>query len=125
STRDVSGVMERCRAFQLWMPEHAFFCSSTAALLFGVPLPRRLEHSPVIHVAVPSPHHPPEGRGVVGHRLTVSGDYLRSWCGLRVSSPDQLWCQLGSQLSLPDLVAAGDFLIRRRLPLTTHADRKS
>lgn len=114
-------MLERCQAFQLWMPDNAFFCSSTAALLVGVPLPRRLEQSPLVHVAVPAPHHPPAGKGVVGHRFTVSGDYLRSWCGLRISSPDQLWCQLAPVLSLPDLVAAGDFLIRRDMPLTTHA----
>lgn len=103
------------------MPRHAFFCSVTAALLFGVPLPRRMEESAVVHVGVPSAKHPPRGRGVLGHRLTVSGDYLRSWCGLRVAAPEQVWCQLGSLLSVSDLVAAGDYLIRRDLPLTTHA----
>jgi len=102
------------------MPGHAFFCSVTAALLFGVPLPRHLEESTVVHVGVPAAKHPPRGRGVVGHRLTVSNDDIATWCGLRVAAPEQVWCQLGALLSLPDLVAAGDFLIRRRFPLTTH-----
>ena len=120
SANPVTTILDRCRAYEQRMPQHAFFCSITAALLFGVPLPRRLEEFPVVHVGVSSAHHPPRGRGVVGHRLSVSGDYQSAWCGLRVASPEQVWCQLGALLSVPDLVAAGDFLIRRDLPMTTH-----
>jgi very-short-patch-repair endonuclease len=107
------------------MSPHAFFCSVTAALLFGVPLPRHLEGSDVVHVGVLSAHHPPRGRGVVGHRLSMSRDDLRTWCGLRVASPDQTWCQLSAVLGLRDLVAAGDFLIRRDRPLTSHASLRA
>jgi very-short-patch-repair endonuclease len=120
SSADSATILDRCRAYEQRMPQHAFFCSVTAALLFGVPLPHRLEQSPVVHVGVPRAKHPPRGRGVLGHRLSVSSDDVRSWCGLRVAAPEQVWCQLGELLSLPDLVAAGDFLIRRDLPLTTH-----
>lgn len=102
------------------MPPHAFFCSVTAAQLFGVPLPRRLENAVVTHVGVPVSKHPPRGSGVLGHRYTVAADSLTSWCGLRVAAPEQVWCQLGVLLSVPDLVAAGDYLIRRDQPLTTH-----
>lgn len=119
SANDEASVLGRARAYQQWMPPHAFFCSVTAALILRVPLPRHLEESRVVHVAVPAPHHPPESRGVVGHRLTVAGDHLRIWEGLRISSPEQTWCELGSLLSVPDLVAAGDFLIHRDLPFTT------
>lgn len=101
------------------MPTHAFFCSVTAALLMGVPLPRHLEESPLLHVAVPAPRHPPETKGIIGHRLTVVGDHVRPWRGLRVSSPERTWCDLGTALSVPDLVAAGDHLIRRGFQLTT------
>ena len=101
------------------MPSHAFFCSVTAAIIMGVPLPRHLEQSGLLHVAVPAPCHPPESRGVIGHRLSVTGEYLREWRGLRISSPEQTWCQLGALLSVPDLVAAGDHLIRRDFQLTT------
>lgn len=120
SAEDSVTILDRCRAYEQRMPQHAFFCSVTAALLFGVPLPRRFEPSSVVHVGVPRAKHPPRGRGVLGHRLSVSSDDVLSWCGLRVAAPDQVWCQLGELLSVPDLVAAGDFLIRRDLPLTTH-----
>lgn len=101
------------------MPSHAFFCSVTAALLMDVPLPRHLEESKLLHVAVPAPHHPPESKGVIGHRLTLRGEYLRQWRGLRISSPERTWCDLGAVLAVPDLVAAGDHLIRRNFQLTT------
>ena len=116
-----SSIVERCRAFQEWMPPHSFFCSVTAAVIMRVPLPLRLEESRLLHVAVPWPRHPPEGRGVVGHRLQLAGDYMRIWDGLRISSPELLWCELGSTLSVPALVAVGDFLIHWRLPITTVA----
>lgn len=112
-------LLDRCRAYQEWMPEHAFFCSVTAALLMGAPLPRRLERDPRLHVAVPAPAHPPEGRGVVGHRVTLAADDVGRWCGLRVSSPERVWCELASVLTLPDLVAVGDYLIHHRQPFTT------
>jgi very-short-patch-repair endonuclease len=124
SATPATTALERCRAYEQRMPEHAFFCSVTAAQLFGIPLPRHLEESVVVHVGVPSAKHPPRGRGVVGHRLSLSGTQARNWCGLRVAEPEQVWCQLGALLSVPDLVAAGDFLIRRNLPLTTHARLK-
>lgn len=35
------------------------------------------------------------------------------------SAPERTWCDLASELSGPDLVAAGDYLIHHELPLTT------
>lgn len=35
-----------------------------------------------------------------------------------MSSPERVWCELAAVLTLPDLVAAGDFLIHHRRPLT-------
>lgn len=119
SANGAASILDRCKTFQEWMPPHAFFCSVTAALIMRVPLPLHLEESRLLHVAVPAPQHPPESKGVVGHRLSVTGDYLRAWGGLRISSPEQVWCELGSVLSLADLIAAGDFLIHRQLPFTT------
>jgi very-short-patch-repair endonuclease len=39
--------------------------------------------------------------------------------GLRVASAEMAWCQLSSDLSLSELVVAGDRLLRRGDPLTT------
>lgn len=117
----VTTIREHCVAFQLRMPADAFFCSATAALLMGFPLPARLENSPLLHVAVPAPRRALSASGIIGHKLQVRRDQLRMLGGLRICSPELVWCQLASILSLPDLVAAGDYLIHHRSPRTTRA----
>lgn len=119
SRADAATIVDRCRAFAERMPPHAFFCSVTAAVIMRVPLPRELEMRGKLHVGVPFPRHPPEVAGIIGHRLRREGRHTRSWNGLRVSEPELLWCELSTELSLRDLVAAGDHLIHWRLPATT------
>lgn len=119
TTTDAENIADLCRAYAVRMPDHAFFCSVTAAAIMGVPLRQTLEQPGPLHVAVAAPHHPPEVAGVVGHRLTRSGFYTRDWHGLRLSTPELAWCESAVELSLPDLVAAGDYLIHWRLPITT------
>lgn len=72
-------IEELAWAYQQMMPDHAFFCGVTAA----VPRPIR--------------------RGIVGHALQVGSDDMRLWHGLRVSTPERHWCDLGAVLSVPDL----------------------
>jgi very-short-patch-repair endonuclease len=115
----LTSILELCRAYQQRIPEHAFFCGPTAAAVMRVPLPVHYEQTALLHVAVPVPHRAPSGRGIVGHTVTVTGDAVRRWNGIQLSSPERVWCELGAILNLPDLVAAGDFLIHWRLPLTT------
>lgn len=103
-------------AYQQKMPPHAYFCGITAAVLLGVPLPSRYERSLLLHVAVPPPHRAPTGRGIRGHTLSVAPEDVGMWRGLRICSPDLIWCQLGPLLAVVDLVAAGDYLL--------HAGRK-
>jgi very-short-patch-repair endonuclease len=101
------------------MPSDAFFCSVTAALLMGVPLPSRLETSDLVHVAVPAPRRALVAAGVKGYKLQVDGSHVRMLGGLRACSAELVWCQLATVLSLPDLVAAGDYFIQRRSPRTS------
>ena len=114
-----STVESLCRAFQTRMPPHAFFCSVTAAALMGVPLPLEYEQSRRLHVSVSAPHRALTARGIVGSKRDVRDGDIRDWRGLPISAPEQLWCELAALLSLPDLVAAGDYLIHWRLPATT------
>ncbi|MEX1078175.1 MAG: DUF559 domain-containing protein [Homoserinimonas sp.] len=51
----------------------------------------------------------------------MRAESLRMLGGLRACSPELVWCQLATILSLPDLVAAGDYLIHWRQPRTTRA----
>jgi very-short-patch-repair endonuclease len=101
------------------MPAGGFFNSLTAAQLLGVPLPHRAENVAPIHVAVVAPHRGLAARGVVGHKVQLMGGDTWTVGGLQVASPERTWCELGSLLTVPELVAAGDFLIRWRSPLCT------
>jgi very-short-patch-repair endonuclease len=108
-----------CDALQRKLPDDAWFCGATAAVIMGIPLPTKLEQSLALHVAVTPPHRTPRGRGVRGHTFTVDVNDVRLWHGIRISSPERVWCELASTLDLPDLVAAGDYLIQHRLPSTS------
>ena len=110
------------RAYQERMPAHAFFSSITTARLVGVPLPWRHEKDTELHVAVPAPHRCPVGKGIVGHTIVAADVEVRLLRGLRVSSYERTWFDLGAVLDVPDLIAATDFLIRRDSPLTTSRD---
>jgi very-short-patch-repair endonuclease len=53
--------------------------------------------------------------------LQVSNGQLRSWGDLRITGPEQTWCDLAPLLSLTELIAAGDYLVHRENPLTSRA----
>lgn len=106
-------------ALQAKLPAAAYFSGVTAALVMGVPLPRTLEESTLLHVSVPAPGTPPRGRGVIGHSVTKLPTDVRLWKGIRISTPPRAWCELSNVLTMPDLVAAGDYLVYVRAPLTT------
>ena len=108
-----------CTALALRLPERAFFCGVTAARIFGVPLPRALDRDPAVHVGVPRGVRAPAGRGVTGHTFAIAESELQQWAGIRVTEPARLWCDLATTLRVPDLVAAGDYLIHWQMPFTT------
>ncbi|HWU45840.1 MAG TPA: hypothetical protein VN133_03670 [Humibacter sp.] len=114
-------ALDRCTAFMLRMPQDAVYSHVTAAQVYGMPLPRRHEDGP-LHVGTPGNRRPVRAVGVIGHRLQLrQGDCARVR-RLPVTSPERTWLDLGALLSLRDLVAAGDQLVRRAAPLTTIAD---
>lgn len=117
-------VLARCLAYAVQALPDAYFSHLTAAELWGVPLPLGLVSplglaSQKIDVSVQWPCRAPEGRAVRGHAVRFRETDIADVAGLRVSSPARLWCELGSHLSLEDLVAAGDFIIRRANPLAS------
>ncbi|MFO7691158.1 MAG: hypothetical protein R6W83_11515 [Cryobacterium sp.] len=114
-------LRDRCRAFQQRMPPNAFFSHVTAALIYGMPLPWHLETDPRIHVTVLAPDRAVRVQGVVGHAVQECAG-VRSVAGLPVLEPVATWIQLAGMLQLPDLVAAGDHLLREEFGLATHAD---
>jgi very-short-patch-repair endonuclease len=104
------------------MVHYGFFCSVTAARIMGVPLPSEVETAGVLHVGVPAPHRAPRSAGIVGHKLAVTSTDIRMWHGLPITSPARTWRDLAALLSLPDLVAVGDFLLHKPLPLAARSE---
>ena len=78
------------------------FSHTTAAELYGVPLPAGLPED--IHVSVPDPGRAPSIRGFIGHKLRKWD--TREVRGLPVTTPEQTWIDLASLLSEPKLVEA-------------------
>ncbi|TXN28508.1 hypothetical protein [Lacisediminihabitans profunda] len=111
---DLASILGLCRAYEPRLGPGEVFSHSTAAAIFGVPLPESIEVAP-LHVSSRGSVSRPRSRAVVGHRLTV-GDFAM-FGGLSVTDPATTWCHLAAFLSREDLVAAGDFLASgRRLP---------
>ncbi len=110
---------EQCRALLSRMPHGTFVSHTTAALLHRMPLPWHLERSTDLHLSVPSPHRAPHATGIRGHRLTLGPGELDVRESVPVTSVERTWCDLATVLHFYDLVAAGDFLIHRRAPLTS------
>jgi G:T-mismatch repair DNA endonuclease (very short patch repair protein) len=110
-------LLERCAAYVPVAPDGFRFSHVTAAVLYGMPLPSRLERRPELHVAVrrgaPAPRH----RGVVGHR--ISDTRLATPRGFPCVTPELAWLQLAAMLTLDELVVAGDHLVRRKRPSST------
>lgn len=117
-----SDAEDRARAFQRRAPRNTYFCSVTAAQLYGLPLPIRLERTAVLHVGVPAPARAPRVENVTGHKFQIDEEDIRDWKGLRVTVPERTWCDLATVLSVPDLVAVGDYLIHWELPLASHQE---
>jgi very-short-patch-repair endonuclease len=119
--RHVLSLEERCRAYMARMPESAFFCSVTAAALWGIPLPTWALRRTDIDVAVISPARALRGTGIVGHKVQPMGDDVHELRGMPLSSPVRTWLELAAPMSLPELVAAGDHLVHWRAPTVSQA----
>jgi hypothetical protein len=90
-----------------------------AALLLGLPVPTRLERLRPVHVGVRAPARGMEARDIVGLCLRLEPDDLVDRGALRLTGPTRTWLDLAAVLTLEELVAVGDHLIRWRSPLVT------
>lgn len=109
-------LVDRCRGYLPVAPPIFAFSHSTAAALYRMPLPQRLAGAP-LDVCVPITAQPPRRRGVAGHRADTAIRYLG---GLPIVAPEVAWRQLAPLLSLDELVVVGDFLVRRKRPLSRY-----
>lgn len=115
-------LRELCLALSSRVPPSAFICGLTAAKLYEMPLPWRLETSIDVHVAVPAPATAPVGRGIRGHSYRVVDREIAMVDGLRVSTPERAWCELSVLLSLDELIAAGDHIIHKKHGVSNYPD---
>lgn len=84
---------------------------STAALLWGIPLPPWLAGSFEVHISKDASQNPPWRAGVAGHHSRFRSGEVVELHGVAVTSPLRTWLDLAALLPLEDLVAAGDFLV--------------
>lgn len=83
---------------------------TTALLLWGAPLPRRIEQEQRIHVSSVGPSRPRTSH-TVPHRLEPERTPTRRLGKLLLTAPATSWVLSAPLLGLDDLVAAGDFLV--------------
>lgn len=106
------------------LPDHAFLCGPSAAVLLGLPLPaslgRAAKESPTI--GVPSGCNRIRRPGVTGRSLAVEPSDIVEVEGLRCSSPLRTWAELAELLDVGSLTAISDRLLACRDPLATRAD---
>ena len=110
--------LARCRAYVPVAPGDFRFGLVTAARLYRIPLPPELQRRDSLDVVVASSRFPPRMKGVTGHR-TLELPAPHSVDGLPVMPPELVWLGLARVLTLDELIVAGDFLVRRKSPLST------
>jgi len=103
-------------------PDGAFLSHSTAALVWGAPLPWNLESDHRVHIGVRAPAARLHSNGVVGHGIRLEPFDVTQWGGLPVTSPARTWFDLATVLRLDDLVAVGDYLINRAAPFVDRVE---
>lgn len=110
------------RAGALAVATGAVVSHLSAAILWGFPLPLGLENLDVIHLTCLPGQRAVRRKGVAGHQQALEPGEITSGRLLKCTSPLRTWFDLASMLGLDDLVIAGDFLFRRRNPLSTLAE---
>ena len=109
-------LRQLCRAYLAVAPADARFSHVTATRLYGMPVPERLVST---DVSVVTARVPPRRRGIVAHRAQAGRTVMVA--GLPAVPPEVAWIQLAAELTIEELIVAGDFLVRRKRPLCTMA----
>ncbi|MET3951546.1 hypothetical protein [Arthrobacter sp. UYEF36] len=115
TTQDTS--LERLRA--LTAVTGAVVSHLSAAVLWGFPLPIAVANHAVVHLTSDPARRAVRYKDVVGHQQSLKPDEIVAGVWVSCTSPLRTWFDLACLLGLDDLVNAGDFLLRRRNPLTT------
>jgi len=117
SREEPQTVAERTAAFAHRLPDRGFYSHTTAAALWGLPLPGNVD--PRLHVSYPNGCRAPRTVGVIGHHLVMRPDEIVELDGLRLTSPARTWCDLAGVIGFESLIAAADRAVWHRDPLTS------
>jgi very-short-patch-repair endonuclease len=102
---------ELARALAPRLRDDQVFSHSTAAMLLGVPLPRRLERDHRLHVTTIGTDQALRVRGSVGHRAKAGTVRVVHSRGVALTHPADTFTALASVLSVDELIVAGDALV--------------
>jgi hypothetical protein len=111
------GLLERVRA--LTIVTGAVVSHTSAAVLWGFPLPPAIERRIAVHLTTQPGQRAVRRKDVVGHQQVLAPEDITVGRRVACTSPLRTWLDLAGILSTDELVVAGDFLVRRRNPLTT------
>jgi hypothetical protein len=113
---DAQSLATRCAALLNVLPPGTVIAGISAAQLHGLWLPE-LPRRPVEVIVPCAPALPREVAAstrpeIRARRRTLHPGEVVHRDGLAATSPARTWCDLGEVLSMPDLVAAGDCVLR-------------
>lgn len=106
-------ILRRVAQYAERMAPGEFFIRSTAALIWGAPVPFLRDELP--HVAVLAPGRAVRSAGVHAHEAQphLTRVVLHAELGVNVASPASTWASIAAELRHPyDIVAVGDHLVR-------------
>ena len=106
-------LLAACRARLKPLAAEAVISHVTAARLHAVPLPPSLARVSIVHVSVPAGARAPAGKNTAGHQVTLRTTDFDSRHGVACTTPERTFCDLAAMLTLAQLVAVGDNLLRR------------
>lgn len=101
----------RAAAAIMKVSENAYASHQTAAQLWGIPVP----DDGLVHVTAAKMTGRTRCRGILTHQPLTATARTLVCDGIRVSSPEQVFCELAAAgLGLVDLVVAGDAMLRAK-----------
>lgn len=107
----VTTAVRAAAAIQRAGSSTAYVSHHTAAELWGIPAPV----DGLTHITAAKDEGRNRCRGVITHKPLARGDNVRDHGGLRVSAPEQVFCELATAgIGLVDLVVAGDAMLKTK-----------
>jgi hypothetical protein len=103
----------RWRAAQLPLGGEVVLSHATAAAILELPLPMWLADQKLIHVTAPKSGNRPRRRDIRTHHSVLRTDECVEIDGFRVTSPARTYTDVAYRLTIPELVAFGDAMMRR------------